>query len=139
MELSLEKIQQLSAEEIYEFLLPTINNIYKSYSYVDISHQDYYELVLEEIANSKNIYTGSTSYSNFIKTKIKTSLSEHIKKLIHDSSTSFKIINDYINQEFSEISTYKDSIKYFEKLDNFFKTYDYLPNLDLLIKLINNQ
>ena len=46
MELSLEKIQQLSAEEIYEFLLPTINNIYKSYSYVDISHQDYYELVL---------------------------------------------------------------------------------------------
>ena len=137
MELSLEKIQQLSAEEIYEFLLPTINNIYKSYSYVDISHQDYYELVLEEIANSKNIYTGSTSYSNFIKTKIKTSLSEHIKKLIHDSSTSFKIINDYINQEFSEISNYKDSIKYFKKLDNFFKTYDYLPNLDLLIKLIN--
>ena len=73
MELSLEKIQQLSAEEIYEFLLPTINNIYKFYSYVDISHKDYYELVLEEIANSKNIYTGSTSYSNFIKTKIKTS------------------------------------------------------------------
>ena len=137
MELSLEKIQQLSSEEIYELLLSTINNIYKSYSYVDISHQDYYELVLDEIANSKNIYTGSTSYSDFIKTKIKTSLSEHIKKLIHDSSTSFKIINDYINQEFSEISTYKDSIKYFEKLDNFFKTYDYLPNLDLLIKLIN--
>ena len=49
MELSFEKIQQLSSEEIYELLLPTINNIYQSYSYVSISHQDYYELVLEEI------------------------------------------------------------------------------------------
>lgn len=27
--------------------IPTINNIYKSYSYVSISNQDYYELVLE--------------------------------------------------------------------------------------------
>lgn len=137
MELSFEKIQQLSSEEIYELLLPTINNIYQSYSYVSISHQDYYELVLEEITNSKKIYIGSTSYSSFMKTKIKASLSEHIKRLIHDSSTSFKIINDYINQEFSKISTYKDAIKYFKKLDKFFKTYDYLPNFDLLIELIN--
>ena len=137
MELDLKKIQKMDSKEIYDFLLPTINNIYQSSRYIGISEQDYYDLVIKEISNSKKTYNGNTQYSDFIKKKIRTSLSEQIRTLIYDSSTSFKIINDYINQKFSQISTFEDAIKYFKKLDSFFEIYNFIPNPDLLIELIN--
>lgn len=67
MELNLKKIQQMDSKEIYEFLLPTIKSIFQSFKYIGISQQSYYELVLKEIIISKNTYTGSIAYSNFIK------------------------------------------------------------------------
>lgn len=55
MELNFKKIQQMNCQEIYEFLLPTINSIYQSFKYVGISQQGYHELVLKEIENSKKL------------------------------------------------------------------------------------
>ncbi len=137
MELNFKKIQQMDSQEIYEFLLPTINSIYQSFKYIEISQQNYHELVLKEIESSKKTYNSNTSYSDFMKKRIRTSLSEQVRKLIYDSSTSFNIINEYINQKFDNISTYEDAIKYFKKLDTFFETYSFIPNPDLLIELIN--
>ena len=137
MKLDFKKIQEMDSKEIYNFLLPTIDNIYQSFRYIGISEQDYYNLVLREITNSKITYKGNIQYSDFIKKKIITTLSEQTKTLIYDSSTSFKIINDYINQKFSQVSNFEDAIKYFKKLDSFFEVYNFIPNPDLLIELIN--
>lgn len=137
MELNLKKIQQMDTKEIYDFLLPTINSVYQSFKYIGISKQSYYELVLKEIVNSKKTYTGNTSYSDFIKKNIIKFLSEQTRTLMYDSSTSFKVINDYINQKFSEISTFEYAIEYFQKLDSFFQTYNFILTPDLLIELIN--
>ncbi len=137
MELNREKIQQMNPKKIYELLLPMINHIYQSFQYMGISEQSYHELVLKEIIDSKKTYTDSTSYSDFIKKKIRKSLSKQIKVLIYDSSTSFKIINDYINQKFIEMSDDKEAIKYFKKLNSFLETYNFIPTLDLLIELLN--
>lgn len=68
---------------------------------------------------------------------IRISLFEQVRGLLYDSSTSFSIINDYINYELDKNSTYKDAIKNFKKLDAFFEIYNFIPNPDLLIELIN--
>ena len=41
----------MNSKEIFEKLRPTINDIYKSYKYIGISEQEYYDLVLKEIRN----------------------------------------------------------------------------------------
>lgn len=137
MELDLKKIKQMDSKEIFDCLLPIINNIYQSFGYINMSYQDYYELVLKEIINSKKTYTGNISYSGFIKKKIRITLSEHIRKLIYDSKTTFKTINNYINQKFDKISTYEDSIKKIKKIDAFFATYNFIPDVDLIIELLD--
>ena len=137
MELNLEKVRQMDSIEIYDYLFSIIDSVYRALKYNVISSQCYYELVIKEITNSKETYTGIEVYSKFIKSKINKSLVEYTKVLLNDSATSFKVTNDYINQKFSEVSTYNDAIKYFDKLDAFFGTYDFIPNLDLLIELIN--
>ena len=127
----------MSPHEIYSNLLPTIDDIYNNFKYIEMPLEDYNELVLKEIINSKKTYNGSEPYLNFIKDKIISSLSEKIRALLNNSDTSFKIINNYINQFFIKSLNYKNIIKYFEKLDSFFATYDLIPSPDLLIELIN--
>ena len=137
MELNFKKIQQMESEKIYELLLPTIKSVFQSVKYIGISQQSYHELVLKEIESSKKNYNGNTPYSDFIKKRIRISLSKKLRGLIHDSSTSFNIITEYINQKFDKILTYEDAIKYFNELDTFFNTCNFIPNPDLLIELIS--
>ena len=139
MELNLKKIKQLDSKKIFDLLLPTIDSIYQSYEYIGISQSEYYNLVLQEIENSKKVYIDNIPYSKFIKKKIQTALKEKMKQLISNSETSFtfNIINNYINQKFTKILTHEDSIKYFKKLSVFFEIYNIIPNPDLIIELIN--
>ncbi|MGN1358091.1 MAG: RNA polymerase sigma factor RpoD/SigA [Bacilli bacterium] len=136
MELNLKKIKQLDSKKIFDLLLPTIDSIYQSYEYIGISQSEYYNLVLQEIENSKKVYIDNIPYSKFIKKKIQTALKEKMKQLISNSETSFNIINNYINQKFTKILTHEDSIKYFKKLSSFFEVYNFIPNPDLIIELI---
>lgn len=137
MKLNLNKINQLDSEQIYNMLLPVINEIRSSFKYIEISDVDFYELVLKEISDSKKTYTGDQKYIDFIKKKITFQLSERVKELVVNSKTVFNVLNNYINQKFITISSYDDAIKYFEELSGFFKTYGFIPNPDLLIELIN--
>ena len=58
------------------------------------------------------------------------------QKMLYNPETSFTILNNYINQKFINTSNYIDAIKYFKKLSAFLENYNYIPNYDLLIKLI---
>ena len=56
---------------------------------------------------------------------------------IDDSSKMFSLIDDYVNQECSNISNLKDILIIFDKLNSFFEKYNYIPSLDLFTELIN--
>ena len=137
MELNLKRIQQLDANKIYELLLPVIQNVYQSFSYIKLSEKEYSSLVLNEIVMSKKLYNGDILYSDFIKKRIKTIFSEKTKQLLFDSNKSFYLINDYINIEFKTVKTPYESIRQFAKLSSFLETYNYLLGPDILIELIN--
>ena len=136
MELDLNKIYQQDPKQIYNLLLSTINEIRLSYMYIEISDIDFYELVMREISASKSNYKSESNYIDFLQNKIKFRLSEKIKSLLLNSETSFKTLNNYINQKFTSISSYEDALKYFEEIRIFLETYDFIPNIDLLIELI---
>ncbi len=137
MKLNLKKVQQLDSKQLYDILLPNINDIYSSFKYIEMSEKDFYELVLKEIMDSKKTYSDTSNYIDFMKQKITFQLVERTKKLAMDPQTSFYILNNYINQKFMDVSNYEDALKYFKELSSFFKMYNYIPNLDVLTELVN--
>ncbi len=137
MELNIKKVEQMRSEEIFESLLSMIDNIFKQFGYMELPKQEYYKLVKKEICNSKKTYNGNTSYTEFIAKRIKSSLSEETRKLIHDSASSFRVIDNYVRQNFGSISSCEDAERYFEELNIFFENHEWIPNPDLLIQLIN--
>ncbi len=62
MKLNLKKIQQLNSKQIYDSLLPMIDELYNSFKYINISYEDFKELVLNEICDSKKTYKGNQDY-----------------------------------------------------------------------------
>ena len=69
MEFNIQKIQELDIDEIINILNPLIKEIYKSYQYIDISKNEFQEIVVKEIMDSKKNYQGN-DYLSFIKERI---------------------------------------------------------------------
>lgn len=133
MGLNLRKIQQLDAQQILEILLPTINNLYKTVDYVGISEEEFYNLLLREIDKSKKTYKGDIIYIEYIKSRMNIVL---VEKNLLEPETAIIIINNYINKRLKKSVVYDDSIKNLKKLDTFFETYNYIPNPDVLLSII---
>ncbi len=134
---NLKRVQQMSSQQIYDALLPTIKEIYSSFQYLNLTEEEYEKLVLNEISLSKTTYQENLDYTDFIKKKIKVLLSEKVKHMFLNSKAAFTIINHYCMQKFTHIIDYKDALNYFKKLNLFLETYQYEVSPDLLIELIN--
>lgn len=136
MELNLRKVQQLDAHQILEILLPTINNLYKTVDYIGITKEEFYNLVLREVNKSKRTYKGDIVYIEYIKKRMNIVLGNQVKNNLLEPETAIIIINNYINKHLIKSDEYEDSIKNLKELDKFFKTYNYIPNPDVLLQII---
>ncbi len=138
MELSLEKIQKLSTEQIIDAVLLEVDKIYLSLNYTGISKEAFYKLVEAEIIKSKENYQGNISYIEYIKNKIKESLTKQIMKMLTNTNAATQIINNYANLYLSNDITNNSAIKNLYKLDKLFETYNYIPSPDVLLKLLES-
>ena len=136
MELTMLKVYQLNANQILEFLLPTINMLYKKIEYTGITKESYYKLVLEEIKKSKNFYKGNVDYTKYIKGRIGIATFEQIKKILSNPETALILINNYINKYLKKTKTYEESLDSLEKLSKLFDSYDYIPSPDILLQIV---
>lgn len=136
MELNLRKIQQLDVHQILEILLPTINNLYKTFDYIGITKEEFYDLALREVDKSKRTYKGDIAYIEYIKNRINIVIVDQVKNKLLEPKSAIIIINNYINKHLKKSDVYEDSIKNLKKLDKFFETYDYIPNPDVLLQII---
>lgn len=136
MNLNLKKIQQLEIQQILEMLLPTINKLYKTFDYIAITKEEFYKLVLIEIEKSKKNYKDNIDYIEYISSKMKITIDDQIKKSLLNSEMAIILLNNYINKKLKYSFAYEDSIENLQKLNNFFKTYDYIPNPDILFQII---
>ena len=136
MELNLKKIQQLDAQQILQILLPTIDKIYKTFDYTDITKAQFYKLVLDEINKSKKSYKGDVVYIEYIKNRINIILGEQIQKKLLNTVSSTTIVKNYITKHFKKSLVYDDIINNFKRLNEFFETYNYIPAPDVLLQII---
>ncbi len=88
MELNLRNIQQLNSHQIFEVLLPVINEVYQKYDFIGIKKENFYHLVLEEIDKSKTIYNEDVSYIEYIKNNMNTILFNQTKNSLLEPTFS---------------------------------------------------
>jgi len=138
MEINSSNIINKSNEEIFSYLLPLVNQIYKSYKFLSIGEIDYYNIVKNEIEKSKKEFKGKMLYEDYIKNNITKYLDSLVKDKLNNPDKAYDIIGMYISYRFFKNITYQNAIKNISKLNNFLAKYQYSPNIELLIELINN-
>ena len=52
MDLNLKRIKQLNKVQIYEMIFPLMSKFYDAYDYLDITSEEFSEIVLDEIEKS---------------------------------------------------------------------------------------
>lgn len=138
VKLDCKKITQLSNIDIYNGIKNELELKYNSIKYIGISKKEFDDLVMIEINNIKNIHDINLDYNIYLNNKINECIRKYISKLINDSNTSYEIINNFINNKIYHIRNFSLLIKYFNRLNEFFEMYNYTPDPDIIIDLINN-
>ena len=62
---------------------------------------------------------------------------EETKNVNKDFDKSFVVINNLIDKEFNECKSYNDSIENLKTIEKIFKKLNYIPNPDIIMKLID--
>lgn len=132
MSLTYDNYSEMSTDELFEKLLPTIKSIYKSYEYTGISFDEYSDIVIKVLAKSRP----SSDFLSYVKNDIKKEVDLEVGKLLTDGDRSIDVISQYIEKQLPGVSNYGDSVRAFRKLDAFFKKYDFVLDVNSLSKLI---
>lgn len=133
MSLTYDNYSEMSTDELFEKLLPTIKSIYKSYEYTGISFDEYSDIVIKVLAKSRP----SSDFLSYVKNDIKKEVDLEVGKLLTDGDRSIDVISQYIEKQLPGVSNYEDSVRAFRKLDAFFKKYDFVLDVNSLSKLID--
>ena len=136
MKLSLNDIKKMDNESIYKIILPEVNSIFEKYRYLSLTRKEYDALVNQEISKSKIEYDGKVNYLVYIKKKISLALLIKLREMINDNT--FEILNNYINANFNNVKSSYDAIKNIKKLDTLLEKIDFIPNSDVMEKLLKN-
>ena len=82
----------MTDDEVFSSLLPTIKSIYKTFKYIGISFDDYSDIVLDEISEMD----GKVEETVF-KSKLKKRMNNEVSKMLTDSDTASMIIISYLD------------------------------------------
>ena len=137
MEITIDTINKLSIDDIYNILSPFFNKTYKKFSFVNMTEEEYDLIVRKSILESISAYDGSGDYKKYILRRISKNILTKIQEDINDPSKAFNIINGYINQEFSKNIDYDNAINSFNKLESFLELCDFILSTDIIEKLVS--
>jgi len=129
--------EEIELKKTYNELIPFINKIYNNYFYLEITKEQFQNIIkqfLIEIYNNNK----SKQSKDFYTTKIKQHLNIYVKNTIKNEKNTTKIINNFINRKISINEDTQENINELRKLSNFLENYDFVPSLDTCIELIQN-
>lgn len=137
MDLTLKKIRTMSSEQILESLLFIIDAIYNKFSFANLSKQDYYNMVIKEIENTKSSFNSDKNYVDYLKKIIESKMIEMIKTKLLDHNESIRILNNYIQITVKKTDDYNVIMKQIRAFNSFLEKYNYVLTPEVLIELIN--
>lgn len=134
-----EKIKSFASTELYVILFSVIKKIYKNYNYINISEDDYKNLVLLVIEKCQSEFTGEENidFINYFSDKLIDELNNLVNKLLNDNNRFFNIVNSFVEKNVKKGQAYCDRLGEFMKLVQFFIDVDYYPDMEEYKELIN--
>ena len=129
---------KLSYDEVYNLLLPIINNIYEEYSSINISNEAYNNtvktLIQNFLENKENIQEGTIE--EYFQKQLKVAMDEYASNLLNDKC--LLIINNYIDNNIEATSDYMQALNELTKISTFLIPYIDIVSLDFMKKLVSD-
>lgn len=131
MKKSIVEIIKMPQQQLEQFLKPIIKKERLKYNYIDLPDDTYLNIFYD-------INNGTSFCSEYV--DIEEIITEYNKKYIKDTlrkeKESIELINQFIEKNISLEKEYKKNILSFGKLINFFTEFNYHPNPDFIMELI---
>ena len=138
MKITEEKLDKLTSEQIYEYISSTIDRIFKSYDYLNLSQEEIKKLVIKEIESSKDDYNEEKNdYLKFISQRIKKDLNKKSQLLLSDEKIQFELINNFLNLKTHKASNLKSAINNLNKISLFLENNKVNITPELIGKLLD--
>ena len=138
MKITEEKLDKLTSEQIYEYISGTIDRIFKSYDYLNLSQEEIKKIVIKEIESSKAYYNEEENdYLKFISQRIKKDLNKKSQLLLSDEKIQFELINNFLNLKTHKASNLKSAINNLNKISLFLENNKVNITPELIGKLLD--
>lgn len=123
-------------EKMYMQMLPIVDDVYRIFNYIAISKEDYEKMsksILGELMNGKN---DLENIENLYRTRLYDEMLRLGKELISSQEGAYVLVNNFVNRRFKNIVKIDGVKSGFKKLDMVLCSYGFMPGIDLLNKLI---
>ena len=138
MKITEEKLDKLTSEQIYEYISGTIDRIFKSYDYLNLSQEEIKKIVIKEIESSKDDYNEEKNdYLKFISQRINKDLNKKSQLLLSDEKIQFELINNFLNLKTHKASNLKSAINNLNKISLFLENNKVNITPELIGKLLD--
>lgn len=129
-------IKGKSENEILDFVLPSLERIFNEFKYTGISKEEYSNIVLKAIYNFKKNHYDEENYIDFIAKDVTNTLIHITKELLDNRHSAAIILSNYINEK-ANLADMDKILNFFDELNLFLHTYDYVPDENLIIELLD--
>ena len=138
MKFSKEHLKNIESNELYDFVLPFLNENITLFNYIGITGSELKKEILDIIDSTKDEYDDEEAYEDYLNFKIRELLPIYFSKNIKNNDSIITIINRYINDNFSSKQSYLSSFSNLKKLSLFFSIYNFFPDKEIISNLLNN-
>lgn len=116
-----------------------IYSLKNTYSFIGLSEDEFYSLMLENLELVSNSYHDDmkVSYYVYLKNKLSEILNKYIKSEI-ENKENINIIVNYASINIKVSNNLEENLKQFKNFGGFFKKINFKPNADLCISTINS-
>lgn len=128
----------INYNELHKKIEPIIIKLEQEYDFIGLSKEKFYNLINNEIKQCINLYNKNLKipFDTFFEDRLILSLNRYIKETIKKTK-SIDIINNYITKYINNTNNFNLNLLSLKKLNDFFNNINYIPTIDICIKIIN--
>ena len=124
------------SNKIDDAMFKKLNSVYRSFHYLNISKEEFDQITFEEMDKSIEEYDYKEPYDEYMKKQIEERLSSRISNLLEDEESFIDTMNLFIQAKIQVTNNKRDILKQFGIMDNFFKKYNCIPSIDVVVELL---
>ena len=133
MNINHQNVKELTNKQILEAYTKLIESVYEEYAYLKLPKEQYLKLILEIIDKTKKGYNEDIAYESYLENALHNEMNNQVRKKLKTSDT-ISLINNFINENISHSTKPLECLK---TIATFLSTYDYEPDIDTLINILN--